>query len=132
MITLAIPVKNSRLSVIANALDSSGSGGLLRIYSGARPAYGEDLSDQLLLVEIRLPMPCMAGLDGGRLAFAPMGEAFCRRSGMAAWARLTNGDGHWVADLDAGVVGSGAEVELSNVVLFSGGSVNVTMAEIVE
>lgn len=132
MITLSIPVKNSRLAVIGNALDAAVAGGVLRIYSAPRPAIGEELTEQILLVEIRLPKPSILSLDAGKLTFAPIGEALCRRSGKAAWARLADGDGHWVADLDVGLADSGAEVELSKLALFAGGAVNVQLAEISE
>lgn len=132
MITLSVPIRNSRLAVIGNALDSAVSGGLLRIYSAQRPAIGEVLTEQILLVEIRLPKPSVWKLDAGLLTFAPIGEALCRRSGIAAWARLADGDERWVMDLDVGLPGSGAEVELSRLELFAGGAVNVHLAEICE
>jgi hypothetical protein len=132
MITLSIPIRNGRLAVIGNALDSGVAGGLLRIYSAPRPDIGEVLTEQILLVEIRLPKPSVWSLDVGKLTFAPIGEALCRRSATAAWARLADGDERWVADLDVGLEGSGAEVELSKLQLFAGGAVNVNLAEISE
>jgi len=132
MITLSIPIRNGRLAVIGNALDSGVAGGLLRIYSAPRPDIGEVLTEQILLVEIRLPKPSVWSLDVGKLTFAPIGGALCRRSGTAAWARLADGDERWVANLDVGLEGSGAEVELSKLQLFAGGAVNVNLAEISE
>lgn len=132
MITLSVPVRNTRLAVIGNALDSAVAGGLLRIYCAPRPAMGEVLTQQILLVEIRLPKPCVRSLDNGKLTFAPMGQALCRRSGTAAWARFADGDEREVADLDVGITGSGAEVELSTLTLFAGGAVNVGLADIVD
>ena len=132
MITLSIPIRNGRLAVIGNALDSGVAGGLLRIYSAPRPDIGEVLTEQILLVEIRLPKPSVWSRDVGKLTFAPIGEALCRRSGTAAWARLADGDERWVADLDVGLEGSSAEVELSKLQLFAGGAVNINLAEISE
>ena len=132
MITLSMPVRNGRLAVIGNALDAGTVGGMLRVYSGPRPETGQALVEQIVLVELRLPKPCVLSLAGGRLVFAPIGEVLCRRSGIAAWARLADGDGRWVADLDAGLAGSGAELELSALQLFAGGAVNVNLAEISE
>ena len=132
MLTLSIPVRNSRLAVLGQALDAAIDGGLLRLYTAPRPAIGELLSAQVLLVEIRLPKPSVGSLVGGVLTFAPIGPALCRRSGVAAWARLCDGNEHWVADLDVGLAGSGAEVELSTLQLFAGGALEVTLAEISE
>ncbi|MHC6050624.1 hypothetical protein ACYT85_02820 [Ralstonia solanacearum] len=132
MITLSVPVRNSRLAVIGQALDAGAAGGLLRLYAAPRPDVGQPLTDQVVLVDIRLPKPCVLSLDGGRLVFAPIGQALCRRSGIAAWARLCDSEGAWVADLDVGLPGSGAEVELSRLQLFVGGAVNVELAELIE
>lgn len=132
MITLSIPVRNSRLAVIGNALDAGTAGGLLRLYAAPRPALGEVLTEQALLVELRLPKPSVGSLDGGRLTFASINRALCQRSGTAVWARLLDGDERWVADLDVGVAGGDAEVVLSKLELFAGGAVDVTLAEITE
>lgn len=132
MITLAISLRNSRLAVIGNALDSAIRPGMLRIYSAPRPAIGEALTEQILLVEIRLLKPSVLSIHAGALTFAPIGQALCRRSGQAAWARLVNGDEQWVADLDVGEVDSGAEVELSKLKLLAGGAVDVQLAQISE
>ncbi|BCM08104.1 hypothetical protein MAFF241647_24610 [Ralstonia solanacearum] len=120
------------MAVIGQALDAGAAGGLLRLYSAPRPDIGQALAEQVLLAEVRLPLPCMGSLEGGRLAFAPIGQALCRRSGVAAWARLCDSDGRWVADLDAGLPDSGAEVELSKLQVFAGGAVNVELAELTE
>ncbi|WP_247365071.1 hypothetical protein [Ralstonia pseudosolanacearum] len=114
------------------ALDAGVAGGLLRLYSAPRPEIGQALAEQVLLAEVRLPQPCMANLEGGRLVFAPIGQALCRRSGIVAWARLCDSDGRWVGDLDAGLPDSGAEVELSKLQVFAGGAVNVELAELIE
>ncbi|AXV68063.1 MULTISPECIES: hypothetical protein [Ralstonia solanacearum species complex] len=132
MITLSVPVRNGRLAVIGQALDAGTAGGLLRLYSAPRPDIGQALAEQVLLAEVRLPLPCMGSLEGGRLVFAPIGQALCRRSGMVAWARLSDSDGRWVADLDAGLPDSGAEVELPKLQVFAGGAVNVELAELTE
>ncbi|MBB6582862.1 hypothetical protein HXP36_14125, partial [Ralstonia solanacearum] len=75
---------------------------------------------------------CTGSLEGGRLVFAPIGPALCRRSGIATWARLSDSDKRWVADVDVGPPDSGAEVELSKVQVFAGGAVNVELAELIE
>jgi hypothetical protein len=132
MITLSVPLRNSRLAVIGHALDASVQGGLLHLYTAPRPAVGEPLSSQTLLAEIRLPKPSVASLDGGVLAFAPVDEALCHRTGTAAWARMLDGNATGLIDLDVGEIGSGAEVELDNLNLLAGGRVRVQLGEIRE
>lgn len=132
MIALATPVKNARLTVIAQALDAGVSPGVLEIYTAPRPAPGEAITNQRLLVEIPFPKPCSAGVDNGLLTFAPIDDALCKQTGQAAWARFRDGDGHPVADGEVGLIGSGTEVELSTLALFAGGAVTVTVADLTE
>ena len=132
MIELSVAVRNARLSAIAGALDGAEASGLLRIYTGPRPGMSDTLADQLLLAESRLPKPCTASLTGGVLTFAPIPRALCRRSGTAAWARLRDGDERPVMDIDAGLPGSGAELELQRLDLLAGAAIDVTLAELAE
>jgi len=132
VIALSIAVRNARLAAISQALDSAVDPGLLRIYTGPRPAIGEPLGDRLLLAEVRLPKPCTASLVNGVLTFAPIARALCRHSGTAAWARLLDGAEHIVMDLDVGLPDSGAELELQRLDLLAGGAVDITLGELVE
>ncbi len=131
MITLAPGIRTARLAVISNALDAAVSGGVIQIYTEPRPAE-DALADQVLLAEIRLPKPCVLEIADGVLSFAQLGETLCVRSGTAAWARLADGNGKQVADLDVGLPGSGADVELSGLNLLAGGTVTVNLAELRE
>lgn len=125
-------MRNGRLAVIAQALDSAGTPGRLQLYAAPRPAAGARIDDNPWLVELRLAHPAAAQLNAGRLVLAPIGPALCQRSGVAAWARLADGDGRWVADLDVGLPGSDAEVQLSAPKLLAGGLMSVTLADFVE
>lgn len=120
------------MAAIGNALDASPSAGRLRLYSAPRPALGEALSTQVVLAEFRLPKPIIQGLEAGVMRFAPIRHVLCQRSGMVAWARLLSGDEEWVADMDVGLPNSGAEVELSTLTLFAGGTVTIALAELSE
>jgi hypothetical protein len=132
MIVLSMAVRNARLSAIAQALDGAIEPGLLRVYTGPRPAMGEGLTEQQLLVEARLSKPSAASLTAGVLTFAPIPRALCRRTGTAAWARLLDGEERPVMDIDAGLPGSGAELELQRLDLLAGAAIDVTLAELAE
>jgi hypothetical protein len=131
MITLAPAIRNSRLTIIAQALDSAATPGKIRLYEGDRPD-AETLGTQTLLAELRLPKPLTWRVNSGRLVMDARGETLCRRSGIARWARLLDGDNGWVMDIDVGVTGSGAALELNRIELFAGGSLQLTMNEIRE
>jgi hypothetical protein len=132
LVTLSVAVRNARLAAVAAALDAAAEGGLLRLYTAPRPAPGEALVEQVMLAEVRLAKPCTVSLAGGVLAFAPLPRALCVRSGQAAWARLLDGDGRMVMDLDAGLPGSDAELQLDRLELLAGGALDWVLAELVE
>lgn len=131
MISLALSVRHARLLAVARALDGGANGGLLQIYAAPRPASG-GATEATLLVEVRLPLPCWSEVQNGQLRFAPIADALARRSGEPAWARLTDGDGRFVADVDAGPPGSTAELQIAPTPLLTGGRVQVSLAELTE
>lgn len=90
------------------------------------------LADQVLLAEIRLSKPCAASLNAGVLTFAPVPRGLCHHSGTATWARLLDGDERPVMDIDVGLAGSGAELELARVELLAGAAIDLTLAELSE
>jgi hypothetical protein len=135
MIVLAVAIRNARLQQIAQALDSAPSGGQLHLITEPRSDAGAVLTTQTVLASLRLANPCTQNLVGGILTLNPMPSAMAQRSGIAAWARFTNGDGTWVMDVDVGLLSdmnSTAEVKLDRVQLYAGGLVSVTLAEFVE
>jgi hypothetical protein len=132
MLSLSLQVRNARLSALASAIDGAATPGTLRVYDGKRPDPGDDLTGQTLLAEVLLPQPCAKSIAGGVLAFADIAPVLCRRSGTARWARIADGNEHWVMDVDVGVQGSGAEVELSTLTLYAGGQLQIAVAQLEE
>jgi hypothetical protein len=135
MIALAVAIRNARLQQIAQALDSAPSGGQLHLITEPRADAGAPLTTQTVLASLRLANPCTQNLIGGTLTLNPMPAAMVQRSGIAVWARFTNGDGAWVMDVDVGLLAdtnSTAEGKLDRVQLYAGGLVSVTLAEFVE
>jgi hypothetical protein len=132
VIALALGVRHTRLLAVANALDAAESGGQILIYTGPRPSLSEPLTDQVLLVATRLSKPSWTRVADGVLEFAAVGESLALRSGVPVWARLTDGDGRVVADVDAGAIGSGAELTIDPLPLYAGGAVRFALAQLAE
>lgn len=132
MITFSTLVRNARLRAVAVALDTGLEGAALQVYSGVRPAAGAPPGEAVLLITVRFPKPCWTSVDGGRLVFAPLPETLSSRSGTPSWARLLDGDGRFVADLDAGLPDSGADLVIDPVPIYAGGAVSFSLAELVE
>lgn len=99
----------------------------VRAYGGTRAANADTAPGTTLLVEIPLENPA-GSVDAGALTLAPATAGMIANSGTATWVRAVNRNGDAAFDMDAGLVGSGAECEMSEVILFAGGLVSVVSA----
>lgn len=132
MITLSPAVKSLRLQAVATYLDSGATAGKLRVYSGVQPASGAALSGNNLLAELEFPKPSFDHVTSGVMYFNNPSATMALLDGTATWVRLVTGDGDFVADLNAGVSGSGAACIFDNTTLYAGGSVAAVSLAITE
>ncbi len=123
MITLSPAVKSLRLKAVSDYLDSGATAGKLRVYDGTQPASGGTLSGNNLLAEMVFPNPSFDQVDSGVMYFNTPSVAMAALSSTATWVRLVTGDGDFVADLDAGMTGSGAACIFDTTTIYAGGSV---------
>lgn len=119
-------------TLINNQLDEiaafAGSGALLRIYSGTRPAFGGTAGT--LLAELTCGTPFAGAASAGMLtANAIADDASANASGTATWFRVVQSNGT-TAVLDGDVATSGADLNLSSTSLIEGGTVSITSFEI--
>lgn len=130
MIALNPAVRDAMLQVVADAIDAgSPSPGLIRIYDGTAPdPPGSDVTTQTLLAELTCSIPCGTVANGVLTLAAIAEEDNAPATGTASWARIVDGAGAWVADLDVGVAGSGAAIVLNAVEIYQGGIVRITQA----
>lgn len=138
MIIFSQAVIEDRLQALTRALDSDpNGGGQLKIYPATQPSAGAGVSTAPLAV-LTFAKPSLNNVTGAVLTLNNPAQAMVLVSGVAAWARLENGAGQWVADLNVGLAGSGAAVALSNgaatpsLQLYAGGTVSVTLAKLAE
>jgi hypothetical protein len=132
MIALAPALKSARLQAIATYLDSGSGAGKLRVYDGTQPLSGAALSGNNLLAELVFPKPSFDRLALGVMYLKNPNSVMATLSGTATWVRLLNGDGDFVADLNAGMLGSGAVCIFDNTTIFAGGSVSALSLGITE
>lgn len=123
MIDWSTAVRARCLAAIAAAIDGADSGGWLYLHAAPRPQPGEPADPPL--AALRLPQPCTGSLIGTTLRLAPIPDGLCLRSGRVAWARLTDGDGRWLADCDVGAAASGAEINVTPLDVLAGGAVTI-------
>lgn len=106
-------VIQNRLKALTNALDAGGSAGKVLLFDGTRPSQaGGAVTTQRLLASQPLAYPSAGGITGLTLTIQWGAPVLGSASGLATWARFTDSNGNFVADMDAGPKGSGVEIEL--------------------
>lgn len=135
----SLAVTSDRLQALTRRLDADPVlPGKLLIFSGARPASGQSpIAGNVLLAQLVFSKPSLDNVTGSVLTLINPATALVQATGDAAWARLQNGSGDYVADMDAGVDASGCEVlirkangDLADTArLYAGGEISVTLAK---
>lgn len=113
-------VRNAQLDAITTQV---GASGLLRIYSGSRPATGG--TETTVLAELTCNATFAPAASGGVLTLnAITADSSANATGTATWFRiLTSGA---VAKIDGDVGTSGSDLNLNSTSITSGGTVSVT------
>lgn len=120
--------RNARLDALTTAL---GSGALLRIYDGVRPATGGAATT--LLAQLACAGTFAPAASSGVLTANAISSATASASGTATWARLTTSGGTFVADLSVSVAGGGGDLQITGTaVITSGVTVSITSLVITE
>ena len=133
MLVFSDALRTSRVQLLATAIDEGSAGAAtLKIYTGPRPAPGAAITGQALLVTLQFPHPCAQSVTGGVLTLKPLAEQMATASGIHAWGRIANRDGDFVADLEVGPPGLGADIEIPATELFTGAMVRINSATITE
>ncbi|MGY3884214.1 hypothetical protein [Aeromonas aquatica] len=132
MLTFSDPLRTSRVQLLATAIDAGSTGpATLKIYVGPRPAPGAAITGSLLAT-LQFAHPCAQTVTGGMLALKPLAEQLVSGNGIPSWGRISDRDGSFVADLDVGPPGSGADIEIPADELFSGAMLRINSATITE
>lgn len=132
-IAYSTAIRNARLQVVADAINAGAGAGKLRIYNGTRPATGGTATTLLGELTLNDPATDPATVTGGVLTLdvsPTVQDASADASGTATWARLVDSTNAFVADLDVGGTGSGADIELSSTTIVAGGTITVTSGTI--
>ncbi len=94
-------VKNARLDAVTTGV---GTSGLIRIYSGTRPATVDTAPSggNTLLVQCTCSSTFAAAASGGVLTLNTISNGTASNTVTAVWGRVTKSDGTAVADGDVG------------------------------
>ena len=117
------------LNAVKAAIDAGAGPGMLLIYTAVQPDPGAAITDQTLLAALDLDKPCGV-VAGAALTLSINEDLSANNTGIAAWARITDSEGVWVADMDCGNEASEAVLKLNSVQIAAGGTVKIGSAVI--
>ena len=119
-------ISNEAASAAADAYDVLLAGGVLRIYSGTKPANADAAITGTLLAELTLGSPAFGAASNGVItANAITGDTAANATGTATHYRAFKSGG--TAPVCDGTVGtSDADLILNSVAIQAGAAVNVT------
>jgi len=128
--TVAITVAHNeaRLAGTLAFLDT-GSNACVRIYGGTRAATVNDAPGSAMLVEVTLTKPAGTIADN-KLTMTQAQDGTAINNGTATWARIVNGNGATVMDVDCTDANGSGEVKLPSVQIFAGGDTKITSAQV--
>jgi hypothetical protein len=118
-LSVSFDLKNARLSAVVAFLDTGAGVARVRIYPGVRVLVGA-VPNGGFLAELPLQKPSGSVLDG-LLTLVPGDPVLNANSGVAAWARVVNGNGETAFDCDVSDTTGTGEIKIQNTVLFEGG-----------
>lgn len=131
MIDYSISARNAMFNGLITLLDAEDPNpSILLFYTATKPTAGEAITDQTLLGVAELHIPCGTVVDGQLVFSVPFEDDNIPNSGTVTWARLVDGGGVWVADLDVELLEdpdtSTAAIKLSSIAVHKGGILRIT------
>lgn len=118
-------------NALADALTTyAGSGAILKIFSGSRPATGG--AETTKLAQLTFSGNIAAAAASGALTLnIPPSDTSADATGTASWARITKADGTTVvADMSVSATGGGGDLQLDSTAITLGGTVAITSGTI--
>lgn len=124
MIRLALAAQHAMLAAVGNLVDASGAPGTLSLYTGTQPEAPEDsIGEAKLLARMTFSRPGFGKPSTRAIsALFETGE-LALDSGRCAWARVADGAGNAVIDVEVGEEDSVAAMKINTVEIRKGGPV---------
>lgn len=135
-IRLLDAVKTAMFTALRDKIDVGNAAGVIDIYTAPRPTLASDAATGTLLGTLTFSDPCCATVGSptaGRITFGAITQdSSADATGVAAWARISSVNSSvktTVGDLDAGVTGSGAALQMNTTNIVIGGPILITSFE---
>jgi hypothetical protein len=120
-------LRTARAQAIVTTL---GNACLFKCYDGTRPATGGTATT--LLATLTGGAPAGTATNGVLTFNTIASDTAADATGTCTWVRITDSSGTFVADMSAGIAGSGAEVIFNNADFVIGYPVGISSATITE
>lgn len=132
-LSFSTKLRNTRAMAIIAVLDAGETPAIIELYTGTKPAItGAEITTQVLLGTCTLSKPCAIALEGV-VMFKPIADApIADNTGIIGWARIFNGNGEFVADMNCGVTGSTAMLIFNTLSVQAGGVISITSGSLTE
>ena len=122
------------MAALQALFDAGSTGATIKFYTGSMPTgtlpqTGAEtgISSQILLGTCTMPTSCGSETPTGSLTIGTIvGDSAADASGTATWARIADSAGLTVVDVDVGVSGGGAVIQMVTNVLVAGGPIAFT------
>lgn len=122
IVRLAVKSRDGMLAAIAARIDAAPAPGTLDIFGGEQPiGADEGIGGQLKLGSLRFSRPAFGAALNGVIGARAIDPRSALASGKATWARIADGNGNAVLDIDVGIMG--AALNLASTQLFEGGPI---------
>jgi len=135
-IRLVNSVKEAMFGALKTAIDAGASAGVIDVYTAPRPTLASDAATGTQLGTLTFSDPCCTTVGSptaGRITFGAITQdSSADATGVAAWARissLNSGTRTTVGDIDVGVTGSGAALQMNTINIVIGGPILISSAE---
>jgi hypothetical protein len=93
------------LQALADMVDSAAEPGTISIYGGPQPdSADEGLGNRPLLATLSFSKPAFGRPGNGAIGARPIQDGKAIAAGKPTWARIRDGDGNTVFDIDAGLL----------------------------
>lgn len=129
IITPSPTLKTNTAALWLAALEAGAGNATLELYTGSKPGdttVAPNGTTQRLLGTMTCS-PTVGVAAAGELTFNPITQdSAADDNGTATWGRFRDGDGVAVIDVDAGVIGSTAFLQLNTTNIIAGGPIAVT------
>jgi hypothetical protein len=133
MILISVGHNEARLQGSLSYLMQGADPARIRIYDDtgtpARPAAITDAPTGVLLATIVLADP-PGEVTGNKLVLALPNDALVMANGTARWARVINGDGATVMDVDVSDAAGSGELKMTTTALLAGGATRLISGEL--